>query len=137
MPCSYFTLAYVHSVARADGGLTSTDYSASLTSSQRPPLIAVSLATFSLTLLGSQCEPAHIGGATNARDFALSYGGGVGVKIGSPPGWFDLSIRYLNGGEADYLRKGALRREGGQVALDITRSRTDMVMIYLGVAFGR
>ena len=40
-------------------------------------------------------------------------------------------------GEADYLRKGALRREGGQVVLDLTRSRTDMVMIYLGVAFGR
>jgi len=90
-----------------------------------------------LALLESQCEPAHIAGSTNARDFAISYGGGAGVKIGSAPRWFDLSIRYLNGGEADYLRKGALRREGGQAVLDITRSRTDMVMIYLGVAFGR
>lgn len=90
-----------------------------------------------LGLIGANCEPAHIGGATNVRDFALSYGGGAGIKIGSPPYWFDVSVRYLTGGEADYLRKGALRREGGLAILDITRSRTDMVMIYIGVAVGR
>ena len=54
---------------------------------------------------------------TNLRDFALSYGGGAGVMIGfgSPPSAarLDISVRYLKGGEADYLRQGAIRRENG------------------------
>ena len=79
--------------------------------------------------------------STNSRDFALSYGGGAGVMVGfgSPPSAarLDISVRYLKGGEAEYLREGAIRREGGQAFLDISRSRTDMVMLYIGVAVGR
>ena len=88
---------------------------------------------------GPTCSPSYqnFGHATNARDFAPSYGGGVGVKIGSAPRWFDVSVRYLKGGEADYLRKGAIRREGGQAILDISHSRTDTVMVYIGFAYGR
>ena len=85
------------------------------------------------------CEP--ILQSTNSRDFALSYGGGAGVMVGfgSPPSAarLDISVRYLKGGEAEYLREGAIRREGGQAFLDISRSRTDMVMLYIGVAVGR
>lgn len=80
-------------------------------------------------------------GSTNLRDFALSAGGGAGLQVGfgPPPDWYrlDLSVRYLYGGEADYLREFAIRREGGQAFLDISRSRTDMVVVYIGVAMGR
>lgn len=48
---------------------------------------------------------------TNLRDFVLSYGGGAGVMVGfgSPPhpARLDISVRYLRGGQADYLREGA------------------------------
>lgn len=80
-------------------------------------------------------------GTTNLRDFAMSAGGGAGVQVGfgPPPDWYrlDVSVRYLYGGSADYLREFAIRREGGQAFLDISRSRTDMVVVYIGVAMGR
>jgi hypothetical protein len=70
---------------------------------------------------------------TNLRDVVLSYGGGGGVMIGfgSPPSAarLDISVRYLRGGEADYLRQGTIRREDGQVFLDRSRSRTDMIIV--------
>ncbi len=85
------------------------------------------------------CEP--LLESTNSRDFALSYGGGAGVMVGFgfPPSAarLDISLRYLRGGEAEYLREGAIRREGGQAFFDFSRSRTDMVMLYIGVAVGR
>ena len=49
----------------------------------------------------------------------------------------DVSLRYMRGGTADYLVEGALRVEGSQVSRDISRSRTDTVAFYIGVAFGR
>ncbi len=79
--------------------------------------------------------------AMNQGDFVPSFGGGAGVMVGfgSPPhlAKLDVSVRYLRGGEADYLTEGAIRREGGQAFADISRSRTDMVLVYIGVAFGR
>ena len=79
--------------------------------------------------------------STNLRDFAPSFGGGAGVMVafGSPPSAarLDLSVRYLKGGEAEYLKEGGIRREGGRAFLDVSRSRTDTVLIYIGVAFGR
>ena len=80
-------------------------------------------------------------GSTNLEDYALSAGGGAGVQVGfgPPPDRFrlDVSVRYLYGGEAHYLREFAIRREGGQAFLDVSRSRTDMVVVYIGVAVGR
>ncbi len=80
-------------------------------------------------------------GATNLGDTVVSFGGGAGVMIafGSPPrsARLDVSVRYLRGGEANYLTQGAIRREAGQAILDISRSRTDMVLVYIGVAVGR
>jgi len=79
--------------------------------------------------------------ATNLEDFALSFGGGVGLMVGfgaAPwPARLDVSVRYLRGGEADYLAEGGIRREGGQAFLDISRSQTNMVLVYIGIAFGR
>jgi len=79
--------------------------------------------------------------ATNLEDFALSFGGGVGLMVGfgsSPwPARLDVSVRYLRGGEAEYLTEGGIRREGAQAFLDISRSPTNMVLVYIGIAIGR
>ena len=78
--------------------------------------------------------------ATNLDDFVGSYGVGAGVQadIGRPGGIrLDFGLRYLRGGQADYLTKGAIRRENGQAVLDISRSRTDMVVALVGISFGR
>jgi len=80
-------------------------------------------------------------GATNLDDFTWSLGGGAGVQIGfgPPPDRFrlDLSLRYLAGGEANYLKEGAIRVEGDQAFFDVSRSRTSMVTLYIGLAIGR
>jgi hypothetical protein len=79
--------------------------------------------------------------ATNAEDLVLSVGAGGGVMIAFTPRpgvpKLDVSFRYLRGGEGTYLTKGAIRREGSAALLDLTRSRTDMVALYVGAVFGR
>ena len=75
---------------------------------------------------------------TNLDDFTPSYGGGGGVMINFPA-WpdsltLDFSVRYLYGSEAQYLTQGSIRREEGQATLDVTRSRTDLLNVYIGVA---
>ena len=86
-------------------------------------------------------DSCRVAGSTNLRDVVLSYGAGAGVMVefGSPPSAarLDISLRYLRGGEANYLREGAIQREGGQAFLDINRSRTDMILIFIGVSGGR
>ena len=79
--------------------------------------------------------------ATNAEDFVLNVGGGGGVMIGFSERprvpRLDVSFRYLRGGEATYLTKGAIRRDGSAAIFDLSRSRTDMVVLYIGAVFGR
>lgn len=90
---------------------------------------------------GVTCSSTTAAEATNAQDFVLSYGGAAGVMVGfgssplSPR--LDLSVRYHGGGEAQYLTEGAIVREGDRAILNFSRSRTDMVMLYIGVAIGR
>jgi hypothetical protein len=87
------------------------------------------------------CDDCDNLGSTNLSDFVFSYGGGGGLTIGfgPPPDVFrlDLSLRFLAGGEADYLTEGGIRNEAGVVVLDVRRSRTDMLLVYVGVAIGR
>jgi hypothetical protein len=89
----------------------------------------------------SDCSRAGGGDTTNSRDFVFSYGGSAGVMVGfgSPPriAKLDLAIRYHRGGEAVYLTEGAIQRTGEGIVLDVSRSRTDMVVLYIGMAFGR
>lgn len=88
---------------------------------------------------GSDCSQTESGHANHARDFVLSYGGSAGVmmRFGSWPVSLDLAVRYHRAGEAEYLTEGAVRTVGDQVVLDLSRSRTDMVLFCVGVAFGR
>ena len=78
---------------------------------------------------------------TQARDFVSSYGAGAGVMIrtglhATDP-QLDFGVRYLKGGRAHYLTEGSIRHVGGDVIRDFVRSRTDMISVYVGVAFGR
>ncbi len=78
--------------------------------------------------------------ATNLGDYVSSIGAGAGVvvDVGRPGGVrLDASVRYLWGGEARYLTQGAIHRVGNHAVLDISRSRTDIVAIYVGLNFGR
>lgn len=94
----------------------------------------------------------------NLDDVAFSYGGGGGLKVRvytakipatggegegeeaanreTRPLGIDLTAGawYLLGSEAEYLKKGSIRREGGRVTYDITRSNTDMVIAQIGVS---
>jgi hypothetical protein len=93
---------------------------------------------------GANCTDDSCGSSdseTNARDFVLSYGGGAGItyafKSRPHAPRLDLSVRYLRQGEADYLTEGAIRTLAGQAFFEVSHSRTDMVTIYVGIAFGR
>lgn len=90
----------------------------------------------------------EIAGSTNYDDFAFSYGGGGGVMIRlhdpDPDAepidkratiLLDLRLRYLYGGEAEYLRQGGIERINGEVLLNPVRSRTDMLTFNIGLAF--
>ena len=84
-----------------------------------------------------------IASSTNFDDGAFSYGIGGGVMAqvyrgrsdGRSFGVFvDASVRYLFGGEADYLREGGIDTDNnGNLTFDVTRSRTDLLLPQLGV----
>jgi hypothetical protein len=46
----------------------------------------------------------------------------------------DLRFNYWWGGNAEYLKKGSIKRENGKVTYDISKSSTDMTSAHLGVA---
>ena len=85
--------------------------------------------------------------SNNLNDLALSYGMGGGVMISlvdfinARDGRrvmsldLDLGVRYLKGGEAEYLREGSIHRGDGEVTYDVSRSRTDLLKINIGVTF--
>ena len=79
---------------------------------------------------------------TNFDDYAFSAGGGVGLQVrisGEDPedegAFLDFRVRYLFGSEADYVAEGGLTTRGGQVFLDVRRSRTDLFLLSVGLAF--
>ncbi|PWN06559.1 outer membrane beta-barrel protein [Rhodohalobacter mucosus] len=87
---------------------------------------------------------------TNFDDFALNYGFGGGAMfrvwqnsaMSSEPGstpissvYINVAGRYLFGNEAEYLQKGSIATENGQVTYDVSRSETDLLYFKLGVGF--
>ena len=83
----------------------------------------------------------EVASSTNFDDFAWSYGAGggflillsenVGEDIGSL--FLDLKARYLFGSEAEYLKEGSVIVENGRVTYDVSKSKTDLLQIHLGV----
>ena len=88
-----------------------------------------------------------IASSTNFDDAAFSYGLGGGVMAqvyrGHASGtgrsyavFVDARLRYLFGGEADYLREGAIEADrNGNPIYHVTRSSTDLLLPQLGVTF--
>jgi len=87
-----------------------------------------------------------IASSTNFDDATLSYGIGGGVMAQVYSGQsgdsgrpfvvsIDARVRYLFGGEADYLREGGISSDrDGNLLLDVTRSSTDLLLPQLGVS---
>lgn len=83
----------------------------------------------------------EVASSTNFGDFAWSYGGGAGFIFqvsNKPMGevstlFVDLKARYLFGSEAEYLKEGSVKIQNGQVTHDVSRSKTDLLTIHLGI----
>jgi hypothetical protein len=96
---------------------------------------------FTSTNVRSRFSDEPIASTTHLSDFPFSYGVGGGVqarlaRVGRGREiLLDGKLRYLRGSEADYLRKGSIRREGGSVFFDVLRSRTDVVSAQVGITF--
>ena len=78
-------------------------------------------------------------GTTQLSDFAPSVGGGGGMTIGLVSGraatlHLDLGLRYLTGGDVEYLTKGAITRDEGRVTFQPTQSAINLVSLQVGVA---
>jgi hypothetical protein len=88
-----------------------------------------------------------IASSTNFDDLAGSYGFGTGVDIriwkrhpkAPGRGVFDVSLsfsaKYFWGSEAEYLKKGSIRRDpDGGITYLVQRSKTDMLMPRVGIS---
>lgn len=89
-----------------------------------------------------------IASSTNLDDFAFTKGVGGGVLIelwrggeGRAPQnrtlrtvSLEFRMRYHDGSQADYLKRGDIVRRSGTAELNITKSTTDLITAHLGVA---
>lgn len=90
----------------------------------------------------------EIASSTNLDDFAFTKGVGGGLLIELWRGGedrtpqnrslrtvaLDFRMRYLDGSQADYLKRGDIVRRSGSAELNITKSTTDLITAHLGVA---
>jgi len=90
----------------------------------------------------------EIASSRQLSDITFSYGVGGGLmfrvyqarekkKIGRELAsvYIDLGLRYLKGGEAEYLKENSITIEGTQVYYDISKSTTDILTIHIGASF--
>ena len=85
----------------------------------------------------------EIASSTNFEDVAFSGGIAAGTKIrlteiiDQETGrktrlYLDLRVRYIRGGEAEYLKEGSITVENGQMLFESNYSRTDLMTFNLG-----
>ncbi len=78
-----------------------------------------------------------VGGGLMFRVYQAPERKGIGRQLASV--YIDLGLRYLKGGEAEYLREGDIEivpREGDdEVIYHINKSTTDILTIHLGASF--
>ncbi len=92
----------------------------------------------------SFAEEDNIASTTNQDDFTSSYGGGGGLMIKVYEGFnknnslyeifVDIGIKYLVGGEAEYLKEGSITRKNNKVYYDLNKSTTDLLNFHIGAA---
>ena len=84
----------------------------------------------------------EVASSNNFDDFAWSYGAGGGLLILLSSGeegedfgsiFLDLKARYLFGSEAEYLKEGSVIVSGGNVTYQVTKSKTDLLTVHVGV----
>ena len=98
-----------------------------------------------------------IASSTNFEDFTFAYGGGGGLMVkvyekrqrhsrkiihhkknNSDFGkvYIDIKAIYTSGGTAEYLKEGSIHQgENGTVEYDISKSKTDLLTVQVGVGF--
>ncbi|MEZ5357745.1 MAG: hypothetical protein R3F48_02870 [Candidatus Zixiibacteriota bacterium] len=93
----------------------------------------------------SDWDQEEIASTTNRDDAAFAYGVGGGLMVpvftrakktadGAPiQVLLDGGVRYVFGDEAEYLKKGSIRRVDGAVLYDPIKSKTDMMRLHIGV----
>ena len=89
-------------------------------------------------------EDEEIASSTNQDDFASSYGGGGGLMIKVYEGFteknslyeifVDIGVKYLKGGEAEYLKEGSITRKNSKVFYDLNKSTTDLLNFHIGAS---
>ena len=100
---------------------------------------------FTTVTVKDEYSDERIDGSDNFDDWTASYGVGAGLDVkvfeaqreGRRPYQLHLNAgaRYLLGGSASYLDRGATSRVDGDLVFDVSRSRTDLIMPQLGVSF--
>jgi hypothetical protein len=100
---------------------------------------------YTRTTIKNASNDEEVASTTNFDDNAAAYGfgGGAMIKVYEHPRggtsapvqlFIDLQFRYLIGGEAEYLKEGSIRREGGTVTYEVTESNTNIAVARIGVA---
>ena len=84
----------------------------------------------------------EVASSTNFDDFAWNYGAGAGLMFevyrnenDGTSFFIDLKARYLLGTEAEYLKEGSVVVENGQVTYEVSKSKTDLLTVQLGVIY--
>ncbi len=99
---------------------------------------------FTETKISDASDGDEVAKSTNQDDAVFAYGAGGGLMIqvyngGNAEGkkpfqiLLDAGLRYVIGGEAQYLKEGSIRREGGNVTYDLIESKTDMLRLHVGI----
>lgn len=79
--------------------------------------------------------------STNFNDWTVAYYGGGGVMFqvshGKNPVFLDGGLRLQSHGRTRYLREGSLEtNDDGDIVLDPVESKTDLLVMHLGVQIG-
>jgi opacity protein-like surface antigen len=96
---------------------------------------------FTRTSVSNDFTGEEFAGDTNLSDTTFSYGIGGGAQFllttpkSGPEILLDTKVRYLKGSDAEYLKKGSIFRDNGDVFFDTLHSRTDLVTLQIGVTF--
>lgn len=99
---------------------------------------------FTETKISDEDGGEDVASSTNQDDAAFAYGlgGGLQIPIYTRPAGkgkpvevlLDGGLRYIFGGDAEYLKKGSIAREEGVVTFDTLKSETNMLRLHVGVA---
>lgn len=99
--------------------------------------------TTEIKSLNATNDDNNVASSDNAEDVAFSYGAGLGLMFkvygGNSPDdpeaiLIDLGVRYIYGGNAEYLKEGDIVRSPGRVLYNYRESDTDIMTAHIGVA---